>query len=218
MRHTARNFMNQPITELPAEVADGLDLGLLLGQHQTLGLVAGRCSAAQAAGLRRLRDEGKFKRLTPRWRDFCAQYLRISGAEADRIIHCWEEFGPAFFELAQLVRISPCAYRQIAPAIRDGALLVDGEAIGLNVENASRLTAAVADLRRALPKQRQKPKTPLPTHERIDELDKQCTVMIAEFREISRLEQAGVNWLKFTSVLTRMTAELRRLELENGIA
>ena len=209
--------MNQSIAEIPAEVAEGLDLGLFLGQHQTLGVVAGRCSAAQAAGLRRLRNEGKFKRLNPRWRDFCAQYLRISGAEADRLIQCWEEFGPAYFELAQLVRISPPAYRQIAPAIRDGALLVDGEAIGLNLENARRLTAAVADLRRSIPKRQPKPKPPLPMHERIDELDKRCTGMIAEFREISRLEQEGVNWMRLTSVLTRMTSELRRLELENGI-
>jgi hypothetical protein len=218
MRHAAHNFMNQSIAELPAEVAEGFDLGLLLGQHQTLGVVAGRCSAAQAAGLRRLRDEGKFKTFTPRWRDFCSQYLRISGAEADRLIQCWEEFGSAYFELAQLVRISPRAYRQIAPAIRDGALVVDGEAIGLNMENARRLTAAVADLRRATPKPVKKPKPPLAMPERIRELDKRCTEMIAEFREISRMEQAGVHWLKFTSVLTRMTAELRRLELENGIA
>ena len=116
------------------------------------------------------------------------------------------------------MRISPAAYRQIAPAIRDGALLVDGEAIGLNVENARRLTAAVADLRRAVSKPQRKPRPPLPMPERINELDKRCTGMIAEFREISRLEQEGVHWMRFTSVLTRMTSELRRLELENGIA
>lgn len=218
MRHGLESFVEPLISAPPADPAQVLDLGLLLGQNQTFGLLSGRCSAAFAATLQQLRKEAKYKSLTPRWRDFCAQHLRISGAEADRIIQCWAEFGPAYFELAQLVRISPRAYRQIAPAIRDGALLVEGEAIGLNVENARRLTAAVAELRRAAPKQRKKPKPPLEMHKRIDELDQRCTGMIAEFREISRLEQEGVNWMRFTSVLIRMTSELRRLELENGIA
>ena len=210
--------MDQSIGEPPADKAQVLDLGLLVGQNQTFGLLSGRCSAAFAATLQRLRQEEKYKVLTPRWRDFCAQYLRISGAEADRVIQCWEEFGAAYFDLAQLVRISPKTYRQIAPAIREGALLVEGEPIGLNVENARKLAAAVADLRRAAPKQRRKRKEPLQMHERIDELDKRCTGIIDEFREISRLEREGVNWLRFTSVLARLTSALRRLEVENGIA
>jgi len=209
--------MDQSIVEPPADKTQALDLGLLVGQNQTFGLLSGRCSAAFAATLQRLRQEEKYKSVSPRWRDFCAQYLRMSGAEADRVIQCWKEFGAAYFDLAQLVRISPQVYRQIAPAIRDGALVVEGEAVGLNVENARQLAAAVADLRRAMPKQRRKPKKPLAMHERIDELDKSCTGMIAEFREISRLEREGVNWLRFTSVLTRLTSALRRLELENGI-
>src|SRR5690349_14585556 len=105
-----------------------------MGQNQTFGLISGRCSAAFAATLCRLREEEKYKSFTPRWRDFCSQYLRMSGAEADRIIHCWQEFGPAYFDLTQLVRISPEVYRQIAPAIRDGALQMAGEAIVLNVD------------------------------------------------------------------------------------
>jgi hypothetical protein len=210
--------VDQSIGEPPADKAQALDLGLLVGQNQTFGLLSGRCSAAFAATLQRLRQEEKYKFLTPRWRDFCAQYLRISGAEADRVIQCWEEFGAAYFDLAQLVRISPQTYRQIAPAIREGALLVEGEPVGLNVENARKLAAAVADLRRAAPKQRRKRKGPLQMHERIDDLDKRCTGMIDEFREISRLEREGVNWLRFTSVLTRLTSALRRLEVENGIA
>jgi hypothetical protein len=44
-----------PGSELPADDAELLDLGSVLGQNLTFGLVAGRCSAAQAASLRRLR-------------------------------------------------------------------------------------------------------------------------------------------------------------------
>ena len=61
-------------SELPAEVAELLELGSVLGQNQAFGLVAGRCSAAQAASLKRLRDERKYKRVTAQWRDFCSQW------------------------------------------------------------------------------------------------------------------------------------------------
>jgi len=46
--------------ELPPEIAEVFDLGMVLGQNQALALVASRCSAAQAEGLCRLRQEGKF--------------------------------------------------------------------------------------------------------------------------------------------------------------
>jgi len=209
--------MNQPISELPAEVAEALDLGQLLGQNQTFGLVAGRCSAAQAASLRRLREEGKFRRVTPRWRDFCSQYLRMCGSEADRLIQCLEEFGPGYFDLAQLIRISPQTYRSIAPALREGALEANGEAIELSVENARKLTAAVAELRRDASKPAKKRRGPPVMHQRIAALDKRSAALLEEFREISELERCGENWLQFTAVLSRTACGLRRIELENGI-
>ena len=57
--------------------------------------------------------------------------LKISGSEADKIIRLWEEFGASYFELAQLIRISPEGYRAIEPAVKDGALHHEGEAIEL---------------------------------------------------------------------------------------
>ena len=209
--------MNDSIPELPADVAESLDLGLLLGQNQTFGLVAGRCSAAQAASLRRLRQEEKYKRLTPRWRDFCAQYLRMSGSEADRIIQHLDEFGPGYFDLAQLTRISPAVYRALAPAIQNGALQVNGDAIPLSVENSRQLTAAVAELRNTIPKKSKKAKAPRPMHERLADLDRRCTAFIAEFQEISGLERYGENWLQFTAILSRVQLAFQRLGLENGL-
>ena len=38
-----------------------LELGFALGQSHTFGLVAGRCSAAQAHGIRKLREEKLYK-------------------------------------------------------------------------------------------------------------------------------------------------------------
>jgi hypothetical protein len=207
--------MEKPVSELPPEIAEVLDLGVVLGHNQALALVASRCSAAQAEGLWRLRQEGKFKRLTPHWRDFCSQYLKISGSEADRIIQHWEEFGPAYFDMAQITRVSAHVYRALAPSITDGALHMNGEAIALNVENAGKLAEAVAEMRRSLPPKQ--PARPLEMHERLAELDKRCTVLIAEFDEISRKERCGENWLQFTATLSRLTSALRRLELENGL-
>ena len=66
-----------------------LELGFALGQSHTFGLVAGRCSAAQAYGIRRLREEKLFKQCCEKWDDFCPMYLNISRAEADRIISTW---------------------------------------------------------------------------------------------------------------------------------
>ena len=45
------------IPELAAADVALLELGVVLGQNQAFGVVAGRCSAAQAQTIRRLREE-----------------------------------------------------------------------------------------------------------------------------------------------------------------
>ena len=197
------------------ESAAALNLGSLLGQSQAFGIVAGRCSAAQAACLHRLRKTREFQLVTPRWRDFCTQHLGIDGRNADRIIDLWEEFGAPYFELAQLTRIPPGAYRALAPSIRDGALHIDGEAIELIPENSRRLTAAVAGFRRAEPPP--KPPRQLAPHERLAALDKRCDEVVAELRYFSTKERRGENWLRFTGILSRLSAAIRHLECENGM-
>jgi hypothetical protein len=129
-----------------------MELGVVLGQSHAFGLVAGRCSAAQAQTVRRLREEKLFKACCEKWEDFCPQYLKMCRAEADRIIRLLEEFGPTYFELSQVTRISAETYRAIAPAIENGALHFNGEAIPLNTDNSRKLAAAVAEMRSALPK------------------------------------------------------------------
>jgi hypothetical protein len=127
---------------------DLLKLGVSLGQAHTFGLVAGHCSAAQANHLRRLREEKTYLQMEPQWRDFCPKYLGMSSSQADRVISYLEEFGPQYFQLSQLTRISPETYRAIAPAIRDGAIQTGGETVELAPENARQVAAAVAELRR----------------------------------------------------------------------
>jgi len=207
--------MNEVISEPPAVDAGLLDLGSVLGQCHSLGLIAGRCSAAHAATLKRLREERQYLRVSANWRDFCSEHLKMSQTQADHIIRLWDELGAGYFELAELTRISPETYRAIAPAIRNGALECEGQTIELRVENSRRLAAAVAELRRSLPAA--KTPRPLSTPERLARLDRRCAAILEEFKEISRKEQHGDYWLLFTEVLMRWSAALRRLEVENGL-
>ena len=174
--------MENQICERPA-VDEMLDLGMVLGQNQAFGFLAGRCSAAQAETIRRLRNEKLYKRITEHWKEFCPQYLKMSGTQADSIIRLWEEFGAGYFEIAQLTRVSPETYRALAPAVENGVLNLNGEQIELTIENSRKVAAAVSQVRRSLP-----PKAPadLPVTERIDRLDQLCTAIIDEFAGIKR--------------------------------
>src|ERR1700674_660050 len=104
--------MEETVSKLAERESTAFDLGKLLGQREAFSLVAGRCSAADAECIRKLRDEGAYK-------------LK-------------EEPGPAYFEGAQFTRISPEAYRTIAPAVTGNAIRWNGEAIELVAANAQR--------------------------------------------------------------------------------
>jgi hypothetical protein len=84
--------MENLFSEIPAESAGLLTLGVALGENAAFCVVSGRTAAAQAACLQRVREEKLFQALEPTWEQFCPKYLRISRAEADRTIRLWEEF------------------------------------------------------------------------------------------------------------------------------
>jgi hypothetical protein len=130
------------------EEKEMLQLGVALGQQHAFGLVAGRCSAAQAETLRRIREEKLYVKCAPAWKEFCPKYLGMSGSHADHIIRLLDEFGPKYFAVSQLTRISADVYRAIAPAVQDGVLEYKGETIELAPENARAVRTAVAGLRR----------------------------------------------------------------------
>jgi hypothetical protein len=211
--------MEKPTIELTDGDSGFLDLGVVLGQNQAFSLVAGRCSAAQAATLLRLRQEKKYLKCAANWREFCTRYLKMSGSEADKIIRLWEEFGANYFELAQLMRISPEGYRAIEPAVKGGTLQHDGETIKFDAENSRKLADAVSELLGAEAEKKPVKKSPpyRAMHEIIADLDRRCTGMIAEFQEISRKERSGENWILFVRNLTRVRTELSRIERENGV-
>ena len=134
-------------TTEPAGDAGEFELGMMLGTRKAFASVAGRCSAADAECLRRIRDQKLFLSRAADWEEFCPKYLGLSKAQANRYIRYLEEFGPDYFEVAQLTRITPEQYRAIAPAIRERSIHLNGEAIALIPENSERVTAAVAELR-----------------------------------------------------------------------
>jgi hypothetical protein len=127
---------------------NAVDLGKWLGRRQAFALVAGRCSAADAECIRKMRAERNYRTLAPSWGEFCKQHLGISKAWADRIIQYLEEFGPAYFLLAQMARVTPEEYRRISGSVRGQALLHAGEEIPIEAENAGRLAVAIEELRR----------------------------------------------------------------------
>jgi hypothetical protein len=204
-----------------------LELGVVLGQSHAFGLVAGRCSAAQAESIRRLREEKLFKRCCEKWEDFCPQYLKMSRAEADRIIRLIEEFGPTYFELSQLTRVSAETYRAIAPAIENGVLYFNGEAIPLDADNSRKVAAAVAEMRSALPKKSPEQQDMIRRinqimeetnlEQRLFKLEKCALTIVEEFEKIARHESLGASILFLRNALSRLRGEMDRVALEIGV-
>jgi hypothetical protein len=191
---------HQPSEEPKSDPLIGL--GMVLGQNQTFGLLAGRCSAAQAETIRRLRVEKIYKRVTEDWKEFCATYLHMSGTQADRIIRLWEEFGAGYFELAQLTRLSPETYRAIEPAVADGVLHLNGEEIELTIENSRRVAAAVTEMRRSLPAKSS------PT-DRVERLEQLCATLIEEFRAIP--DDSTEAFARYRMALTNLYSALKNI-------
>jgi hypothetical protein len=122
---------------------DALDLGLILGQRRAFVTVGGRCSAANAQILRRIRDQKLYRVIAPSWRVFCVDHLVISRRHADYLISLLVRFGPIYFELSQLIGLSPSQYLAIEPAVRQDCLVVDGHDISLIPENVPSIIEAV---------------------------------------------------------------------------
>jgi hypothetical protein len=151
----------------PADFKRVLDLGLILGQRRALVAVGGRCSAAHAQILRRVRDEKLYRAVAPSWSAFCGAHLPLSRRHADRLIALLNRFGAPYFELSELMGISPAQYLAIEPAVREDCLVVDGEAISLIPANAPRIKEAVELL---LARASKAPLPPQSTAARIAEL------------------------------------------------
>jgi hypothetical protein len=122
------------------------DLARLLGQRRAFAAVSGRCSAAHAELLRRIHDEKLYLPHAPTWEAFCGPNLAVSRRHADRLIGLLKRFGPIYFEITQLIGLSPRQYLAIEPVVRENSLLVNGEAVSLIPENAPKLLEAIGEV------------------------------------------------------------------------
>jgi hypothetical protein len=193
--------------------SDALEFGKMIGRRQTFSQVAGKCSAADAECLKKTRDQKLYLGFAKSWEACCTKHIGMSRANAERIIGLLEEFGPAYFEVAQLTRVSPETFRQLAPSIHDGTLHHQGEAIALLPENAARVALVVGEHRKAV----RPPRTlDAPVDARLDALEARCNRLLAEFEELSGAWRDNGDRLMLGSVLARTRSALARLGLELG--
>lgn len=140
---------------------EAVDMGAWLGRKQAFSGMAGRCSAADAHCLLRLREGKKYKTFGLTWDAFCTARLGISRSLADKTIRLLEEFGETYFHLTGLIPIAPEDYRLIAGAVSAEGVEHAGEAIAIAPHNAVKLAEAVGKLKRqarlALPPPAPKP-------------------------------------------------------------
>ena len=104
-----------------------LAVGTWIGREQAFNAIAHHCSAARVACLKQVRDTEGYKHLDLTWEQFCTEHAGISRVQADRLIQQLNEFGAPYFQLSDIVPVSPAVYREIAPAISDGAIEYLGE-------------------------------------------------------------------------------------------
>jgi hypothetical protein len=189
---------------MEGELKELLDLGVALGRNQAFGIVAGRCSAAQAEAIHRLRSEKRYKSVTEHWKEFCPEYLGMSGTQADHIIRLWEEFGSGYFDLSQLTRVSAETYRALEPAVENGVLHFNGEQIQLTVDNSRKVAAAVAQIRRNLPAP-----AGTPLAGRVERLEQLCEFLIEELRGVP--DASAEIFGRYRIALRQLYAVLRNL-------
>jgi hypothetical protein len=154
----------QAAMEIPNEPtskpATPLDLGAWIGKTQAFGLIANRCSAAEAECLQHIRETRAYESLNLSWEEFCAQHVGIARSWADDLIRRLQEFGPGYFQLARITSVSAESYRLLAPSIGEKGIELDGQTIALTPENAPRIRRAILDLRADLRRARDNARDP----------------------------------------------------------
>jgi hypothetical protein len=210
--------------------SDALEFGKMIGCRQTFSRMAGKCTAADADCLKKTRDGKLYLGFARNWDECCIRHFGMSRANAERLIALLEEFGLAYFEVAQLTRVSPETFRALAPSIHHRTLHLNGEAIALVPENAARVAAVVAAHRKAaLPGTTAPPAInpgainpgtinpgAINMETRLDALDRRCNRLLDEFAELSGAWRDTRGRMMLGSVLARTRSALARLGLELG--
>ena len=176
--------------------APSFNLGQWMGRREAFGLIAGRCSAAEAEILRKIRDEKIYQSYQCDWEKFCPRHLHASRRSVDREISYLRKYGRAFFTVRQLTHISVKEYQAIADHITEQGVNVDGTLIALHSDNTDQLASAVEQLL-----ERVEPKQLKAGPEPFDALLKRCRTVAEQVRMLD----------------TRLDPE-QRLELGEAVA
>jgi hypothetical protein len=124
------------------------EMGTWAGRRQAFGVIANKCSAADAECLKNLREGKHYKSFGMTWEEFCPQHVGISRTQADRLISQLEEFGAAYFDLSKQMRIPAEAFRDISGSIVENSIEYNGEKIPISTEHSHRIAEVVSALRR----------------------------------------------------------------------
>ena len=201
------------------EIKDGmpdeqqvLELGIMLGQRRAFGMVAGRCSAAQAECLRKVRDEKTYLKFAANWAGFCERQLKISKRTADRAIALLRKHGTLYFETAALTGITPAEFERIEHAIQRDGIHMGGDVIALIPENAARAVDAVARLQaEATAPQSREPA--VSAEEQIRELEKRAMKLCASFHKTAKVTDS-IERQCLIGTIKKVQHMINRLELE----
>ena len=189
---------------------DVFDLGTWLGRKQAFAAVAGRCSAADAECLCAIRQKKLYRARGVTWQQFCTQYAGVSRALADDLIRRLEEFGPAYFHLAGVAKITPQAFRLIAPAVSEEGVQLGEEKIAFTPENAARIAAAVEELRTRAERQ---PKEEAATGEHQARSLARARKTLAEtLAEVERVSTFEMDLIERQAMRAALEAAVRKLE------
>jgi hypothetical protein len=193
---------------------DDLLLGRLLGRHETLTAIAGRCTAEQVVAMREVREKKLYEGESKDFGEFCLKHFRTSKDNANRLIRLLDEFGPKYFLVAQFTRLSPATYRALAPAIEGDKLNHNGEAIALIPENAGKVAAAVAEIRKTITikpvADPDPPKPPEPPGDPIPPVEAKCNETLAAIERVIALRTHSA---QIRATVCYLRTRLNRIEM-----
>jgi len=81
---------------------DHIESGAWVGRQQAFAVIASKCSAAQAAALKEIKQSRVYETLGLTWQEFCLQHAGMTRERADALIRQFDEFGEDYFRLSQI--------------------------------------------------------------------------------------------------------------------
>src|SRR5690349_17800422 len=97
-----------------------------LGRREAFAMLAGKCSAAQAESMRRVRDSKAYREKDWTWEECCVKGFGSSRRNVERTLRLLDEFGPAYFHVAQMAHVTAEEYRAIAANISTDGVRYEG--------------------------------------------------------------------------------------------